>query len=70
MQVEGCMIRATDTIVNPRTVMVISVNALIADVAMSTLWQTNNLAERTETLCIECLQQAHKVNLGVMFDVG
>ncbi len=50
--------------------MVISVNALIADVAMSTLRQANDLAERTETLCIESLEQAHKVYLRVMFNVG
>ncbi len=64
------MICATHTIINPRTVMVISVYALIADVAMSTLRQANDLAERTETLCIESLEQAHKVYLRVMFNVG
>jgi len=46
MQVKVCVIGAANTVIDPWTVVVIAVDTLVADIAMSALWQSNHFAER------------------------
>ena len=50
--------------------MVISLHTPVADVAVSTLWQSDNLAERTECLRVECFHQRVELYLPVRLDVA
>jgi len=46
MSVEVSVVSAADTVVNPRAVMIVALNAAIANVAVAALRQSNHSAER------------------------
>jgi hypothetical protein len=54
MQVKHGMVCATNTVIDPRAMMVISVYTLVTDVAMSALGQSNHFTEGAEALSIKC----------------
>ena len=70
MHVKSGMVRPPDTIIDPGAVMVISLHTPVADVAVSTLWQSDNLAERTECLRVECFHERVELYLPVRLDVA
>ena len=55
MHVEARMVGSTDTVIDPRTMVVVSVDASIANVAVATLRETNYLTERAQALRVKCL---------------
>ena len=69
MYVKARVVGSADTIIDPRTVMVVSVNASIANVAVATLREANYLTERAQALRVERLQECHHAYLIVLFYV-
>ena len=55
MYVKARVVGSADTIIDPWTVVVVSVNASIANVAMATLWETNDMTERAQALRVKRL---------------
>ena len=49
------MVSSTDTVVDPWTMVVVPVNASIANVAVATLRETNYLTERAQALRVKGL---------------
>ena len=70
MYVKARVVGSADTIIDPWTVVVVSVNASIANVAMATLWETNDMTERAQALRVKRLQERHHTYLVVLFNIG
>ena len=58
------MILDTNAVVNPLAVMVESLDALVADVAMTGVGRAEDLAVRAEQVGFKMLNEAHEWNLG------
>ena len=56
------MITTPNAIVNPGTVMIIAIDASIADVAMTRSWCSDHFTIRTEAIWVKDLEQCDKVN--------
>jgi len=56
MGVEIAVICPSDAVIHPRAMMVVSFNALVADIAMSTLRQTYHSTEGAQTFWVESLK--------------
>ena len=61
MHVEWAVVLLSNTVVYPWTMMVITFDTAIADVAMTTSRHSDDLTERAKTLSIECLQQVYEL---------
>ena len=63
MDVEARVVGPTDAVVDPGTVMVISLDTAIANVTVAALWQSNDLAKRAERLWVKCFHQRDELDL-------
>ena len=63
MKVKVLVVGLADAIVNPWAVVVVSLHTLVADVAMSTPWQSDYFAKWAQTLRVECLKKINKVQI-------
>jgi len=64
------MVLGADARVQPRAVMVIPLHALLADVAVVTTWQRDNLTLIAQLVDLEALQELHHAELWVPLDVA
>jgi hypothetical protein len=60
---EIVMIANTNTVINPRTMMIKSLNAMMADTTVPTTGSANGLTVRAQVSAIVLLQKINKWNL-------
>lgn len=68
MEVEVSVVGPAHAVVYPGAVVVVAIDALVADVAVPTHGQSDHLAERTKTLRVKCLQQSHEADIAALLD--
>ena len=69
MHVEARVVRSTDTVIDPGAVVVVTVYASVANVAVATLRETNYLTERAQALRVKCLKKCHHAYFVVFLDI-
>ena len=69
MKVKARVVSSPDTVINPWTMVVVPVNASIANVAVATLRETNYLTERAQALRVKCLKKCHHAYLVIFLDI-
>ena len=65
MQVKICVVRPADTVVDPWTVVVVSVDTAIANAAVAALRQSDQAAKRAKTFCVKSLHQADEADFSI-----
>ena len=63
------MVSSSDTGVDPWTMVVVPINASIANVAVATLRETNHLTERAQALRVKGLKKCHHAYLVVFLNI-
>lgn len=68
--VEEYVIALPDTIIDPGTVVVESVNASIAQITVSTPWSSDDTALWTQTICFKFVQEVQEIELRVALNIA
>ena len=56
----------SDTVIDPRAVVIESIHANVADVAMSASWSSYRSAVRAEAICLKAVKQLYETHLFVL----
>ena len=70
MHIEIKVVPSSHTVIDPRTMMVESIDTLVTNIAMSTARHSNDFTERTKRLRLKLLHKSQKLDVFGLFCVS